>query len=90
MLFLVLVGFMVFVGLVIGLVGRIARIEDPASSVAPSPVRSAVRGMAFPRRDMTPEELDHQADLANIAADARARESIINAIQVAGSSSHKT
>lgn len=90
MLFLVLVGFMVFVGLVVGLVGRIARIEYPASSVAPSPVRSAVRAMAFPRRDMTPEELDHQADLANIAADARARESIINAIQVAGSSSHKT
>ncbi|KXV69292.1 hypothetical protein AD951_07195 [Acetobacter malorum] len=90
MLFLVLFVFLVLLGLGVGILGKIARIEDPASSVAPSPVRSAVRAMAFPRRDMTPEELDHQADLANIAADARARESIINAIQVAGSSSHKT
>ncbi|GAB31593.1 hypothetical protein APS_2195 [Acetobacter pasteurianus subsp. pasteurianus LMG 1262 = NBRC 106471] len=39
---------------------------------------------------MTAEELDHQAELANIKADAGARESVINVIQVAGSSSHKT
>ncbi|GAN63294.1 hypothetical protein AA0313_2833 [Acetobacter indonesiensis NRIC 0313] len=90
MLFLVLFGFLVLLGLGVGFLGKIARIEDPASSVATSPVRSAVRATVFPRRDMTAEELDHQAELANIKADAGARESVVNAIQVAGSSSHKT
>ncbi|GCD51058.1 hypothetical protein NBRC106471_2614 [Acetobacter pasteurianus subsp. pasteurianus LMG 1262 = NBRC 106471] len=38
MLFLVLFVFLVLLGLGVGILGKIARIEDPASSVSTSPV----------------------------------------------------
>ncbi len=89
MLFLVLVSFMIALGLMIGLLARFARLDDPVSSVSQSPLRSAVRETVFPHQDMTPEEKDHAEVTANIKANAATRESLINAIQVASSSIYK-
>lgn len=89
MIFLSLVGFMVVVGLGVALIGKFARINEPASAVSGSPLRSAVRGSMFAYRDATPEQRRYAEAVARSRANQTAEENLRNAIYTAGSSSYK-